>query len=54
MSGATAKKVRRSVRMVVGDVASDAMQDQAEDLFRVRLILGRGFFGRLRWLLFGS
>ena len=54
MSAATAKETRRALRVVVGQVARDAMQDQASDLLAVRLILRRSFFGRLRWLLFGT
>ena len=45
--------MRRAVSVAAKSEARRAMADQATDLLRVRLILARGFWGRLRWLLWG-
>ena len=53
MQLATSRQVRRAVQVCARAAARDALSDQATDLLRVRLILARGFWGRLRWLVFG-
>jgi hypothetical protein len=53
MGTATARQVRRAVQVVARSTVREAMSDQATDLLRVRLILARGFWGRLRWLVSG-
>ena len=49
----TARQFRRTVRVMAQAETRSAMADQSTDLLRVRLILARGFWGRLRWLVWG-
>jgi hypothetical protein len=54
MSQSQAKGTRRAVRLVVENVARDAMTDVQADILALRAVIYRGFWGRVKWLLTGK
>jgi hypothetical protein len=51
---AATKVTRRDLRKLISDSATQAMLDADVRTRAHAAILGRGFFGRLKWLFFGK
>lgn len=53
MSRTVTAQTRRELRRIVGPEFADLVADHNVSILAMSAVLNRGFWGRLRWLLFG-